>query len=64
MQVFILTMVRNAKYGNSYLSVLLPQSDDDLSSQRQEKAEKKSAAATYLLVVRQECYLLNSTCWE
>lgn len=64
MQVFILTMIRNAKYGNSYLSVLVAQSDDDLSSQRQEKAEKKSAAATYLLAVRQECYLLNSTCWE
>lgn len=63
MQVFILTAIRNAKE-NGYLSVSLPQSGDDLFSKRQEKAEKKNAAATSLLGVGQECYLLNSTCWE
>lgn len=45
MQVFILTMIRNAKDENGYLSVLLPQSGDDLFSQRQEKTERKTAAA-------------------
>ena len=55
MRVFILTMIRNAKDENGYLSVLLPQSGDDLFSQRQEKAEKKTAAATSLLEVGQEC---------
>jgi len=64
MQVFILTMIKNAKDENCYLSVLLPQSGDDVFSQRQEKAEKKTAAATSLLEVGQECYLLNGTCWE
>lgn len=64
MQVFILTMIRNAKDENGYLSALLLQTGDDVFSQRQEKTEKKTAAATSLLEVGQECYLLNSTCWE